>query len=41
MKASDWIKVEDRLPEVGEVVFVAYKTEQCGDTGFRIGNRSM
>ena len=41
MKAEDWIKVTDRLPEFGEVVFVAYKTKECGDTGFRIGIRSM
>lgn len=41
LQKIDWIKVTDRLPEVGEVVLVAYKTKQCGDIGFRIGNRSM
>ena len=39
MKAEDWIKVEDRLPEVGEEVLVVYKTKQCGDVGFRMGDR--
>lgn len=39
MKASDWIKVEDRLPEIGENVLVASKTKQCGDVGFRMGHR--
>ena len=39
MKASDWIKVEDRLPEIGENVLVASKTKQCGDVGFRMGRR--
>ena len=40
MKASDWIKVEDRLPEMGEEVFVTYKSSQCEDVGFRTGHRA-
>ena len=29
MKAKDWIKVEDRLPEVGEYVLCATKGGKC------------
>lgn len=30
MKASDWIKVEDRLPELGKLVLVFYKAGIIG-----------
>lgn len=39
MKAEDWNKVTDGLPEYGEEVLVAYKTKQCEDVGFRMGHR--
>lgn len=39
MKAEDWIKVEDRLPEMNEEVLVTYKSARCEGTGFRMGHR--
>ena len=37
---AKWIKVEDRLPEIGEEVLVVYKSKQCEDIGYRMGHRA-
>ena len=41
LQKRDWIKVEDRLPEMGEEVFVTYKSSRCEDIGFRTGHRDI